>query len=720
MERRDYYLEQLLTEGELDAGFDGAEQAIWDLAADMLLTGVLSGLAVSESSPPALTVDVTLGSAYDQAGRRIRVDQDQDDFDCTVDENSIPTTVVTPGQERWLSLFAEYDRVLSDERIDGASQTVYFVRAEGFKLVIRQGAEAVAPAVKPALDPNLVLLADIKLVEGQASILNADIDTSRRQDFVIYSASQISFSDAGLAVLAGTDVQAAIASADAELASRGVQLDNHVAGAAQRHPGSDIDVSDGSWSALNGKLNAQTALDEVDARLTGLESFLSNHKPGILFFGGAPSDGGGLTLNINPCEWLALGEFFETTGVTGFLVDDDDVSYVYANPLGGFSLTGLPAGVPNHGVPIAKVTAVGGAITEIVDLRLDRDNEHKLLVVRVGSDNTCHFSRLSDAVQTLAVWRGIESLIRIEVELVGLVNEDDDTKLPIAFPSDNWHVRGLPGARMNFGGAAETLAVAFFDLTGVSNIVLEDIEISVRTSVAPSNLGHERFFLTASDAHRVRLTRVRQIEFDEGVHGWILFDPDTTCTDWIIEDCETDDCRDFILSAASPSPLTGGFGVVNRLQIRDCRFNQNSKGNRWTQGGISFGEGDDILIRNCRIEGFQASGVSAGHGDELRRLRVEDCRIIRPAGAYSCISLGANAEQCHVVGNDLDCNDANADGVVCFGDYNFIARNHTVATARFGVNTASGANNIVANNQSRGTGNNIGAGNTDDNNRDDV
>jgi hypothetical protein len=99
-----------------------------------------------------------------------------------LDENGWATAVVNPGEEKWLSLFAEYQRVLSDPRLDGAGATVQFNQAESFVINVVQGAESVAPASPPALRSDQILLADIHLVFGQTQVLNADIDVERRQD----------------------------------------------------------------------------------------------------------------------------------------------------------------------------------------------------------------------------------------------------------------------------------------------------------------------------------------------------------------------------------------------------------------------------------------------------------------------------------------------------------------------------------------------------------
>lgn len=189
-DRRDYYFKQPVTEGELDTGFDLLEAADRAIMADQGLNGITQNADVTEKSgTPNFTVDVSgPGVVYDQAGQRVAWAGTQN-VDASVDEGAAATPVVTPGNSKWLSLFAAFDRVLSDPRTDGSGFTVQFVRDESFLLNIVQGAEAPSPA-RPALRSDEILLADILLVEGQTQIFNSDIDVTRRQEaFVITGAT---------------------------------------------------------------------------------------------------------------------------------------------------------------------------------------------------------------------------------------------------------------------------------------------------------------------------------------------------------------------------------------------------------------------------------------------------------------------------------------------------------------------------------------------------
>ena len=247
-DRRDFYFHQRVTEGELDAAFDGVEQATWDLAKDIGVTGIISGAVPTQSDPPDLTIQLTgPAKGHDGYGRRLYIGTETE-VDCSVDENGVSTAVAAPGNERYLSVFMEFDRLLSDERVDGASQQVYFIRNETTNVIVRQGAEAAAgAAVTPDLDDDLILICDVLLAHGDTQILDAAIETDRRQAFVIYTADQISADTAAHTRISGDTVQEALDAADAALVVDDGRLDDHVDGTGERHDADHIDLDTGGF-----------------------------------------------------------------------------------------------------------------------------------------------------------------------------------------------------------------------------------------------------------------------------------------------------------------------------------------------------------------------------------------------------------------------------------------------------------------------------------------
>jgi hypothetical protein len=255
--RRDYYYRELVTEAELDAGFEGLEAADRALVADLGVVGVYYGLGVGEAAAPNLTVDVDGGAAYDASGQRCRVPSAQN-VNLAVDSNNTSTAVSGVGNEKWVSVFVEFARALSDQRTDGNSNTVWFVRDESFAFRVVQGAEAPAgTASRPALLAGAVLLADVKLVHSQTQVLDADVSTTRRQWAFSVTGAPRSFAR-GRVLDVLTDML--------------TYYNNHVTSVADLHPATAVNYAGGpAWA--DGTTNpAATAEAQFDKVITDLGS----------------------------------------------------------------------------------------------------------------------------------------------------------------------------------------------------------------------------------------------------------------------------------------------------------------------------------------------------------------------------------------------------------------------------------------------------------------
>jgi hypothetical protein len=261
-DRTDFYFRQKVTEAELDLAFALLEKADRNLAADIGVYGIISGAEPTPHAPvPDLTIDLNApGRAYDNLGQRIFFGTGQV-VDCSVDHTGIPIEVPVAGQERWLGVFLRFDRLLSDPRTDGNSQQVFFRRDESFEIVVRQGPlGAVGAATKVPLDPDELLVCDVKRSNGQTQILGPDIDVSRRQAFIFAQGDAVEIVSGLWSVLqpAVNTVQSALDEVDAE-------LDDHFGGSARRHPASDIDYSPHGFIAST---DLQAAIDELVDDLT--------------------------------------------------------------------------------------------------------------------------------------------------------------------------------------------------------------------------------------------------------------------------------------------------------------------------------------------------------------------------------------------------------------------------------------------------------------------
>lgn len=194
MNKFDYYFRQRVLEGDLDWSFEQAEDADLNIATDFSFFGITDGFTVSENSLGAdVSVDITSGVAYTEFGNAISNTEPSTNVDCSTDEYGISTAVATGGNEKWISVFARFTRLLLEPQTDGNGLLVYTKQYEDFEYVVRQGAEAtIGTASRPAKIENAVLLADINLTNGSV-IQNSDISLTRRDDFIRFVGSSLSF-----------------------------------------------------------------------------------------------------------------------------------------------------------------------------------------------------------------------------------------------------------------------------------------------------------------------------------------------------------------------------------------------------------------------------------------------------------------------------------------------------------------------------------------------
>ena len=274
MDRLDFYFRQLVGESDLDDAFDKVESSIQNIPGDLGLVGVASGLGVAEVTPtPNLTLNLAgPGVAYDSLGQRLFVAATQN-VDMSLDENGTGTAVATSGNEKWLSIFLAFDRSLSDPRLDGNSATVFYQRDESFSINVAQGGEAtIGTATRPPVRPNEILLADVRIENGQTQIVNGDIDTTRRQDLLTFQ---------GVAVdIRGDNLQQAFN-------EFGQALDDHIA-AGTAHTAVQITYAGGSaWNDgdTNPAGTVESALDDI---FTDLAGTAGSDKIGAVANAGSP------------------------------------------------------------------------------------------------------------------------------------------------------------------------------------------------------------------------------------------------------------------------------------------------------------------------------------------------------------------------------------------------------------------------------------------------
>ncbi len=378
-DRRDYYFRQKVTEAELDVGFNTLEQADFNFAIDNIFTGVISGLGVSEAAVPDLTVDVQgPGVAYSKDGERTRIASTQN-VDMSQDDGAVSTAVGGAGNTKVVSLFIEFDRALSDPRIDGNGLTVYFVRAESFAFSVVQGAEAlIGTEVPPPLSTSKILLADIRMVFGGTTITNAavvgafdQIDTTRREDAFKFTAG-------GITITEGTAYDAI----DALVTG----VNAHIAGSANKHAATAITATDTATWRDGTTLDGATVVDDVQEALDAILTDLSLQASG--------NDGAGKIGSYETGAWHDGAK--EATGTVASQIDGI-VSSLAAT--GGADKVGAAA----QSVGAEAVTA--GSIQDQVGELLTAINSQNAFNQLVRASN---FTRMNDLMAAGGVTWGLQ------------------------------------------------------------------------------------------------------------------------------------------------------------------------------------------------------------------------------------------------------------------------------------------------------------------------
>lgn len=192
MNRSNFYLDQLVTEEQLDQAFGDVDTGIKNVVKDLTdkgAIGITSGLGVVPIDPASMSVTVGAGVAYQKNGDRTPVAADQT-ISLATDSEGASTTVSMVGQERWVSIFLLAARALSEPVTDGNEQSVIYRSEESFEFEVIQGVAAVeGTAVRPTLREDAILLADVRIYNGQTTVVAIDIKLNRTENLDIVGPS---------------------------------------------------------------------------------------------------------------------------------------------------------------------------------------------------------------------------------------------------------------------------------------------------------------------------------------------------------------------------------------------------------------------------------------------------------------------------------------------------------------------------------------------------
>ena len=192
MRVRNWYTGLLVTEGMMDTAFSDVQNAIWKASGDKGFSGVITGHKVGQDSPLSMNVVVSGGTSYTNEGKRC-FNVGDTVVDCSVDRDSISTAVVASGKSKIISVYAVFDRTLVTPEYDVTNTLIFTIEEEAITFEVVQGTEVTLPTAPtpPSLRTDAVLLADITLIYGQSTIVDADISIARREDFTVFIRSDL-------------------------------------------------------------------------------------------------------------------------------------------------------------------------------------------------------------------------------------------------------------------------------------------------------------------------------------------------------------------------------------------------------------------------------------------------------------------------------------------------------------------------------------------------
>jgi hypothetical protein len=208
MDKNAWYFEQPVSEDEMNFEGDSIEAAIRNVVKEgQYPFGIVSGYTVAPSAGLAIAVTGAESVAYDKLGHRIKPILTTITQSVAAATDGGTTAVSGGGNERWVSVFARYGRKWSDAATDGDGHSVrktvtdvLNALGEGThgstaydataakeagidKFYVAVGAEnGIGLASRPSLIDDGVLIADVRLVQGQSAITTNDIYKDRRQE----------------------------------------------------------------------------------------------------------------------------------------------------------------------------------------------------------------------------------------------------------------------------------------------------------------------------------------------------------------------------------------------------------------------------------------------------------------------------------------------------------------------------------------------------------
>jgi hypothetical protein len=421
-----------------------------------------------------------------------------------------------------------------------------------------------------------------------------------------------------------------------------------------------------------------------------------------------------LVVNVGAGAGLYNGEYVAPVPAT-IPVPDNATSYVVWT-LGGLDIA---AGAPTAAqTPLARVTAVAGVVTSIVDCRvfLSRlDNKTDIIVGGPGS----HFSSLEKAVQVVNALSMPGSGDPHKAYTI-VINGPVTVLSTITFYAGNVTIRGqsgllASGAAIYWGGNQ-----ALFDFNGKSGITLSHLSLCYLDAGAVADAVTSRVAFLNS-AGTVTQLRIQSVDIwaasADRLHGYFL------CTGGVLSDVRVTDCSwkdatvfgmdvqgtDIRVSNSritgvntnpqnSAGPVGGVLirgGASSRVWVTDCSVTD------WPTYGIYVEQAYNFTLRGnyvtdilVDVAGLGVQGIYV-HSDAYRGVIADNSTVTIDGGGTALVAAGVQVagERCRIAGN--------------------VIQPPVLGLANSGIRLAAASQyNIVTDNQTSGAGvSDVGANN---------
>lgn len=388
--------------------------------------------------------------------------------------------------------------------------------------------------------------------------------------------------------------------------------------------------------------------------------------------------------------WALLAGVRGRVPETAMLIPDG-VSYVYlsgADPCHPrVALFPMIRPLPGpEDVPLARVTASGGLITEVLPLQLylrDIDYRFDIFVGRrqdrnVYGEPTPHFDTLAAAVHYVGELLDPESGMSGYQVRIRVVGPTQETELPIRIPCDGLVIEGVSTMEQgsaparSWGVCWDLPAGSLIDLMGHRDVAIRDLALVYNAPMMPPHAAPDRVAITSSvpsqPVRNLVLENVHLYGHDQCQGLLYIPAPAGGLVSSQITSCRTDDVTDLGVYVE--------FGSSD-LRVENCSFRASNVTRAMTglagPAGVFLGPSADNASQSI-VSGMTIQGFQVGIQVDRHQARVTTTDVRGSYREAFLVTNGAEVELVSCQGVDICLEGAPKFGIRATGALRFAAR----------------------------------------------